>query len=253
MEQGRYPMARAGQAFENPVTGERMVFNATAHKTNGTVLAIEFFVQPNVGRGLAAHFHPYFSERVEIITGVAHYKVGQDELAAKAGDVVILPRHVPHIHPWNVGNGVLHWRKTTQLDKPEMQLLVASAAFFESLYALAQQGRVGANGLPKNPLQTIVLLQALQPSAYVAGLPIWLQRPLFGTLATIGQALGCKAYYPAVSTSFEQDQDLHLGKDEYVHLPREDSTHYWCVVGDRRGIRSHTSRACNERRAGGTL
>ena len=198
-------MLRAGQAFENPVTGECMVFNATAHETDGRVLTIEFYVQPNVGKGLVAHVHPYYSERVEIIAGVAHYKVGRDELAAQTGDVVILPRHVAHIHPWNVGDEVLHWRKTTQLDKPGMQLLLASAAFFESLYALAQQGRVGANGLPKNPLQTIVLLRALQPSAYVAGLPIWLQRPLFGALAALGQALGYKVYYPAVSTSLGQE------------------------------------------------
>ncbi|MBV9690638.1 MAG: hypothetical protein JO202_13125 [Ktedonobacteraceae bacterium] len=198
-------MPRAGQVFENPVTGERMVFNATAHETNGMVLDIEFYVQPNVCKGLAAHFHPYFSERVEIIAGAAHYKVGRDELAAKAGDGVILPRHAAHIHPWNVGDGVLHWRKTTQLEKPGMRLLIDSAAFFESLYALAQQRKVRANGLPKNPLQTIVLLRALQPSSYVAGLPIWLQRPLFGALADLGRALGYKAYYPAVSTSLGQD------------------------------------------------
>jgi hypothetical protein len=96
-----------------------------------------------------------------------------------------------------VGSGVLHWRKITQLEKPDMQLLLASAGFFESLYALAQQGKVGADGLPKNPLQTIVLLQALEPSAYVEGLPLWIQRPLFALLAAIGQALGLKSYYEA--------------------------------------------------------
>jgi choline dehydrogenase len=36
-------MATAGQAFENPVTGERMLFNKTTHETNGTLLDIEFF------------------------------------------------------------------------------------------------------------------------------------------------------------------------------------------------------------------
>jgi mannose-6-phosphate isomerase-like protein (cupin superfamily) len=194
-------MATAGQAFENPVTGERMVFNKTAHETDGTVLDIEFFVKANTGKGLAAHFHPYFAERAEIIEGSAHYIVGKVELAASAGDMVMLPEDVSHIHPWNTGNGVLHWRKITQLDKPDMQMLLASASFFESLYALAQQGKVGKNGLPKNPLQTVVLLQALEPSAYVAGLPIWLQRPLFGVLAAIGQALGYKSSYTAVSTS----------------------------------------------------
>ena len=50
---------------------------------------------------------------------------------------------------------------------------------------------------PKDLLQTIVLLQALEPSAYVAGIPIWIQRPLFGLLAAVGRALGYKASYNA--------------------------------------------------------
>jgi quercetin dioxygenase-like cupin family protein len=198
-------MATAGQAFENPVTGERMIFNKTAHETNGTLLEIEFFVKSSSGRGLAAHFHPYYAERVEIIAGVAHYKLGQTERPAKAGDVIMLLQGIPHIHPWNTGNDVLHWRKTTQLDKSDEHLLLASAAFFESLYALAQQGKVGKNGMPKNPLQTVMLLQALQPSAYIAGLPIWLQRSLFGVLVAIGRALGYKSSYTAVSTSITPD------------------------------------------------
>src|SRR6266568_2285444 len=149
-------MATAGQTFENPVTGEKMVFVKTGRETNGMVLEIEFFIQPNSGKGLSAH-----------------------------------------VHPWNVGDDVLHVRKITQLNKPDMQLLLASATFFESLYALAQQGKVGKDGLPKDLLQTIVLLQALEPSAYVAGIPIWIQRPLFGLLAAVGRALGYKASYNA--------------------------------------------------------
>ena len=199
-------MATAGQTFQNPVTGERMVFNQTAHETNGTVLDIEFFVQPNAGKSLTAHFHPYFAEHAEIITGSAHYKVGNVELATNAGDVVMLPKDVPHVHPWNTGNDVLHWRKITQLDQPNGQLLLASAAFFESLYALAQQGKVRKDGLPKNPLQTVVLLQALEPSTYVAGLPIWIQSPLFAALAALGRALGYKANYSAATTSTTRDQ-----------------------------------------------
>ncbi len=190
-------MARAGQAFENPVTGERMLFKQTGYESNGTVLDIEFFVQPGAGTGLAAHFHPFFDERAQILAGSAHYQVGGVKLPASTGDKIMLPRNVAHVHPWNAGSDVLHWRKITELDKPDMQLLLASAGFFESLYALAQQGKVGANGLPKNPLQAVVLLQALEPSAYVAGLPLWIQRPLFGFLASIGRALGLKSYYEA--------------------------------------------------------
>lgn len=207
----RGAMAKAGQVFENPVTGERMLYNKTAYETNGKELDIEFFVKPGADTGLAAHFHPSFAELAEIIAGSAHYKVGQTELTAEAGDMLMLPRNVPHVHPWNTGNEVLHWRKITRLDTPDQEMLQAAANFFESLYALAQQGKVGENGLPTNPLQLFVLLHSLEPSAYVAGLPLWLQRPLFSIAAVIGQALGYKPYYPAVSVpamTMEQGQSV---------------------------------------------
>ena len=194
-------MPKAGQVFDNPVTGERMIFVKTGPDTNGTLLEIEFFIKPGGGKGLSAHFHPYYDERFEILTGSAHYKIGNVESPAKAGDTFRLPRKTSHVHPWNVGNDTLQVRKITQLDRPQMQLLLASAAFFEALYALAQQGKVKEDGLPRNILQTIVMLQALEPSAYVAGIPVFIQRPLFWLAAAIGRALGYKAYYPAVSTT----------------------------------------------------
>jgi mannose-6-phosphate isomerase-like protein (cupin superfamily) len=192
-------MTRAGQVFENPVTGERMIVNKTGHETNGTILDIEFFVKPNSETGPNAHVHPHFAEHVEIISGSARYQVGQTQLQASTGDVVILPKDVPHIHPWNIGQDVLHWRKITQLDTSDMQILEAAAGFFESMYALAQQGKVGKNGLPKNLLQTIMLLYSLEPSAYVAGMPIGLQHSLFGILTAIGRVLGFKTSYQATS------------------------------------------------------
>ncbi len=87
-------MATAGQTFENPLTGERMVFRKTAHETNGTLLEIEFFIKPHTGKGLGAHIHPSFDERFEIITGSACYMIGQDEYSAAAGDVVVLPKAI---------------------------------------------------------------------------------------------------------------------------------------------------------------
>jgi len=80
-------------------------------------------------------------------------------------------------------------------------MLAATEAFLETLYALAQQGKVEKNGLPKNFLQTVVVAQAIQPATYVAGLPVVIQRPLFAALAAYGRARGYKAYYPALSNS----------------------------------------------------
>jgi len=190
-------MAAAGQIFENPLTGERMVFVKTARDSNGLILEIEFFLQPNSGKGLPAHFHPSFDERFEILAGSAHYIVGNDEHPANADDVILLPKGIPHIHPWNVGNDVLHVRKITRLDRPDKDLLFKSEAFFETLYALAQEGKVGADGLPKNLLQKVVVGQALEPASYSATPPLWIQRPLFGLMAAIGRAFGYSGYYPA--------------------------------------------------------
>src|SRR5438270_11312462 len=97
-------MAKAGQAFENPVTGERIVFGKTGYESNGTILEIEFFIRPNIGRGLAAHFHPYFDERIEVIAGTAHYDLGSVELPTQAADLLMLPISIPDIHPGNVFN-----------------------------------------------------------------------------------------------------------------------------------------------------
>src|SRR5947209_5808 len=190
-------MATAGRTFENPLTGERMVFRKTAGDTNGTLLEIEFFIKPHSGKGLGAHIHPSFDERFEIIAGSACYTIGHDECRAAAGDVVVLPKAIVHVHPWNVGNDVLHMRRVIQFSKPAMSMLVSIEAFLETLYALAQQGKVGKNGLPKNFLQTVVVAQAMHPTTYVAGPPLVFQRSLFGALAAYGRARGYKAYYPA--------------------------------------------------------
>lgn len=202
-------MATTGQMFENPITGERMIFRKAGCDTDWMVLDIEFVLPPNDQHPLAPHFHLYFDERSEILEGTAHYKLGGVEYSAHAGDTLLLPRKVSHVHPWNTGQDVLRVRKITQLDTPQPQLLLASATFFESLYALAQQKKVKDNGLPTSFLQTIVLLQALEPSAYVA-LPFFppviqslIQKPILGLLAAIGRARGYQSCYVAAPLAEE--------------------------------------------------
>ncbi len=190
-------MATQGQVFENPLTGDRIKYGQTARDTGGLRFEIEFFLQPNPKGKLGAHLHPYFDERFEFISGHGCYMVGRDKRFGHTGDVDVLPRGIAHVHPFNVGAGILHVRKITQLDTPAMQWLLSSEALFETLYALAQQRRVGDDGLPTNLLEKVVVVQALQPAMYVAGIPIAIQRPVFGILAAIGRALGFRAYWPA--------------------------------------------------------
>lgn len=198
-------MTSIGQTFKNPITHEQMTFRKTGCDTDWMALEIEFATPPGGQQRSIAHFHLYFDERFEILEGTARYKLGGIEHSARAGDTLFLPKKVPHVHPWNVGQDLLRVRKITQLNTPQPQLLLASATFFESLYALAQQHKVKSDGLPTSLLQTIMLLQALEPSAYVAiappVIPLTLQSAIqqiaFRLLSAIGRARGYQSCYIA--------------------------------------------------------
>lgn len=99
-----------------------------------------------------------------------------------------------------------HLRQTLLLNEPDAHLLELMEQFLETVYALGQRHKLGRNGVPVNPLQTIVTLQAIQPAVYVAGLPVFVQRSLFVVLAAIGHLLGYRAWQPA-HTSLQAGQD----------------------------------------------
>ena len=119
--------------------------------------------------------------------------MGKVEHPANAGDVILLPNGIPHVHPWNVGNDVLHVRKITQLDKPDKGLLLKSEEVFETLYALAQEGKTDTDGLPKNLLQKVVVGQALEPASYSA-------TPLSGFSVRVRAVGSHRASFRIVST-----------------------------------------------------
>ncbi|MFN8516274.1 MAG: hypothetical protein U0841_27540 [Chloroflexia bacterium] len=47
-----------------------------------------------------------------------------------------------------------------------------------------------------NPLQMAVLARSIQPEFWLAGMPFWLQRVLFGALGGVGRLVGFRAAYP---------------------------------------------------------
>jgi mannose-6-phosphate isomerase-like protein (cupin superfamily) len=189
-------MARAGQTLESPIDGTRAIFYKTAVDTNGTLLEFEFFFKPHTGKGVEReHFHITFAERYEILAGVAAYQLNGVEQQAQAGETVVIPANTPHLNPWNAGLEELHVRQTITMNPPNTKALQALENFIETLFTLARQGQVGKNGLPKNFLQTAMIFHSLQPDSYAAGIPIGVQRVLFGLLAGIGRLLGYRAHH----------------------------------------------------------
>ena len=87
------------------------------------------------------------------------------------------------------------------MDPPNLPAMQYIEDFFETLYGLARDGKVNADGLPKSYLHTALLVQAFQPETWVAGMPIPLQRVLFGALGALARARGYRTQYPKYDTA----------------------------------------------------
>src|SRR5256714_11238557 len=87
-------MIHAGDTIENPVTGERIVFNKTSAETGGEAVEIEVYVRPG-GVVAAAHVHPHQTERFEVISGRIGMKLGRRKLEAGPNDIVLVQPRTP--------------------------------------------------------------------------------------------------------------------------------------------------------------
>ena len=59
-------MLKAGEVYENPVTGERAVIRIGTDTTGGERLVVDLYVQPG-GAVMGEHFHPRMEERFTML------------------------------------------------------------------------------------------------------------------------------------------------------------------------------------------
>jgi quercetin dioxygenase-like cupin family protein len=180
-------MATPGQALENPIMGERIVFRQTAQESGGEKLVIEHFLRPHTST-FPEHIQLNQEERFEILSGTATYSLNGIRKTAQPGEVIVIPRGTPHRNPWNESNQEMAYRHETRPD-------YGSEVFFESLFSLAQDGKTNQKG-EVSALQIIVIGAGLKSQTYVTGAPILLQKLLNPILAAIGRWLGYPARYP---------------------------------------------------------
>jgi len=186
----------AGTWFENVPMGQRMRMVTLPFETAGHSFVREYVNQPHMGKyAIPEHFHPTWTETFDILKGRARYRLGFEEREAGAGDQVLLPRGVRHLHPWSASDDELHVRHTAIADPPDVRGLTASLQGIVTIFALAGEGRVNRRGQPP-PLQLVVIAQATMPATYLPGLPPAIQRGLIGVLAALGRLAGYQVTYP---------------------------------------------------------
>jgi quercetin dioxygenase-like cupin family protein len=171
-------MAGTSQTINNRVTGETITFVRTARETAGRLVELAFSVTPG-GAPPAEHVHPHQSETFAVHQGRCRVRVDGVERELGPGDSASVPPGASHT--WAAASEL---RMTVTLE-PALH----ADEFFEELFALANAGKVNAQGLP-TPLHFAVLLDDYRDLVYLAGVPVALQKAANAALAKLGRALG---------------------------------------------------------------
>jgi len=90
--QFKYVPAGTGPAYSSP--GDQITFLITGAETGGAFFMAEVFVPP--GGGVPMHVHQREEESFYLLDGTLTIQVGAKTLNASPGDLVHLPRGVPH-------------------------------------------------------------------------------------------------------------------------------------------------------------
>jgi len=181
-------MAKTGDELVNPVTGLRTVFRKTARDTGGELLRVEWIGDPGWTTG-PDHVHPRQEERFEVLSGRLGLRVGGVERVLDEGEAITAPAGSAHA-AWNAG------------DDEEVHALVdfrpalRTERAFETLAGLARDGKTNMAGAPKDPLLLALIVREFEEEIYFVRPPLYVQRVIFGALATVARLFGYRAEYP---------------------------------------------------------
>jgi quercetin dioxygenase-like cupin family protein len=171
-------MITPGQTLENPVTGERFTFTATAASTDGELLAFDFALRPG-GAVPLPHVHPIQTERFEVTEGLMRFRIGLRTVLAGPGDVIEVAPGVMHSFA-NAGEGEAKLRV-------EVRPALRMEEMFAEVVAMAQAGRMTRRGLPRNPLELAALARRYDQEAHAPLLSVGMQRLLLAPLVAFAR------------------------------------------------------------------
>jgi quercetin dioxygenase-like cupin family protein len=182
-------MGRTGHTLENRALGHRVVFLKTAEETNGQMLQIEYIVTRREAKPrIPIHVHLVSEERFEVLRGQLGVWLSDTRRVLSQGESLRIPPGTPHTF-WNSSEEELHF--LTEIRPPGQ-----FQTYWETLFGLAQDGKVNAQGLP-NPFQLLVLAQIAD--SYPAGVHIGVARLIIGLMAPLAKLLGYRERYPRYS------------------------------------------------------
>jgi quercetin dioxygenase-like cupin family protein len=169
-------MAHFGQEISNPRTGQRMKF---VELEPGS-LRIDS-VSPPTSEHEPLHVHPKQESGAELLAGSLVFEVDGARRRLTPGEKISIPANTPHRF-WNDGEEDARW---TGFFRPAL----ATADFFETLFALAGEGKLDAGGMPR-PLQLAVMVPEFAAEIRPVKPPWLILRAVATILAPLARARG---------------------------------------------------------------
>jgi quercetin dioxygenase-like cupin family protein len=166
------------RVIENPIIKDRITVLKSTKDTNGEYLLGQLEVAPGGGNEL--HYHTSFTEKFSVIEGQLNVSLNGEEKVLKVGESAFVPKFAHH-----------RFYNTSDQYVTALVELRPARNFEKAIrigYGLARDGKVTAKAIPKSIWHLAILFQLGE--SYLPGLPLPLQRGIFGTLASIAKLLG---------------------------------------------------------------
>jgi quercetin dioxygenase-like cupin family protein len=184
-------MSKAGEVYENPVTGERVMVRLGTEESGGEHLVVDLYVAPG-GAVAGEHTHQDIEEVFTVVRGTGGFRLdGREDVAGPTRRLVVPPGVV---HDWwNAGPEEAHVIVELRGEKRRLERF---EMMISTLYGLARDGKTDARGRP-SILQASLLAREFDDVIVFTRPPRFVQRLLFGTLAPVAHLLGFRASIPS--------------------------------------------------------
>jgi quercetin dioxygenase-like cupin family protein len=178
-------MATPGEKIYNSRTGQTMLFLQTNSSSNGQLLEIDC-VSPPTGKKEPEHIHPLQENKFRILSGSCTFSVNGNERLIDAGNSISIPANTPHFF-YNSGSDSCHY---IQEFRPALHIEM----FFETFFALSNDGRLNKHGIPNLLHGSVIMLKHLN-EIRVTNPPWVIQLLTYYTLAPLGRLFGYRSSY----------------------------------------------------------
>lgn len=174
---------QAGESFENPRTGTRLeVLESSPER-----VVFDRTYPPDSGRA-DPHLHFDLLQTWEVLSGRAKLVLDGMEREVGAGELVEVPKGVPHQDIHNPFEAELKVRWTVA---PVNDFVEAFADCYTHYLARDKLNRQDEF----RPLQLFPILHATKAQSWITSLPIWLQKPLIPIGALSGRLRGYRSRF----------------------------------------------------------